>query len=278
MCNPIFRQYVYYHCAKVSKGCKQTSITAFQIEKQTVDFLNQIKISDAFRKYAVQYLRELHEREAATVAGTLRATRKAHGECLRRMQNLIDLKTSPANADQTLISDEEYATQRLKLMNEKAQLEAVLNNEHDAMQPLLLAQKALDFAHTAVARFQTGDSATKKEILSTLGSNLTLKDKILNIEAKKPFTILKKLHTPQGRRIARIEPAINGSNIHQSGSFRSVNPPVRGGRDDVRTKSPFLNKSMRSIYRFYKKFTQTPSVIFPDWSMSGEKSLKDWKN
>jgi len=51
-------------------------------------------------------------------------------------------------------------------------------------------EKALTVACTVRDRFRGGDAETKKEILHSVGSNLTLTDKILHVQALEPFLVL----------------------------------------------------------------------------------------
>lgn len=104
---------------------------------------------------------------------------------------LIRLKTSPQNADGSLLSNEEYSRQRLELLREKVRLEALSSNPgQEADRCLELSKKIFKFACYARHWFRNGDNQTKREVLSALYSNLTLKDKNLLILAKGPFRIL----------------------------------------------------------------------------------------
>ena len=54
-----------------------------------------------------------------------------------------------------------------------------------------LSRNLFLFSNRAKFWLVHGDQAKKRLILSTVGSNLTLKDKILSIDARKPFNILR---------------------------------------------------------------------------------------
>jgi len=89
--------------------------------------------------------------------------------------------------------------------------------------------------------FAKGDLKAKKEILSAIGSNLTLKDKKLFIEAKNPFLILEKslprIHAVQ----LKFEPEKIGSIKAQSATFGVWKAPRLPGQDDVRTLEPYFD-------------------------------------
>ncbi len=207
MKNPKFPRYSYYHCSKSKiPRCTQKVVSGDVLEAQIDQFLARIQISEKFRDWALKYLHELHEKEHATRNEIIQAQQKAYNDCVRRIDNLVKLKTSPDNGDGNLLSDDEYGRQRNHLLKEKAALEEMLNDAgHRIDQWVKLSERTFEFACTVRERFAKGDAKTKKEILSTVGSNLILKDKILSIEAKKPFFILENSLSDSESQIAEIE-------------------------------------------------------------------------
>lgn len=71
---------------------------------------------------------------------------------------------------------------------------------------LELSTKTFNFACYARLRFQIGTLHEKKEILSTIGSNLVLKDKILSLSVPKPFVALKEAKVETDRIVASFKP------------------------------------------------------------------------
>jgi hypothetical protein len=148
----------------------------------------------------------------------------------------VRLKTAPENGDGTLLSDEEYGRQRFQLLKEKAHLEELFRDTgHRVEQWLTLVEKIFDFACSTREWFAAGDLAVKKEILSAISSNLTLRDKMLCVEAKKPFLILEQSlsRLPDERR--GFEPQKNGSTTGQIASLQGISHSRLAQRDDVRT-------------------------------------------
>ena len=124
MSNPLFLHYTYYHCTKNTNiRCSQGSIRGDDLERQIKGQLARSRISPRFRDWALKYLQELHCEELASLNGIKQSRQKAYGECLLQIENLVKLKTSPQNADGSLLSDEEYSSRRLALLQEKARLE-----------------------------------------------------------------------------------------------------------------------------------------------------------
>lgn len=191
MSKPVFRDYTYYHCARRKGGCAQRGIEAANLEEQIVAQLRRIEISDKFKAWSFKYLDEIHREDRATAGHATESRERAYADCLKRLDNLIRLKTSPANTDGNLLSDEEYAKQRRELLDEKAVMEKSPKDERaEAERALRESQEIFEFAAGACEKFTQGDFRAKKQILATMGSHQTLLEKKLLIEAKKPFVWL----------------------------------------------------------------------------------------
>ncbi len=250
-----FLHYTYYHCTRNKhRKCTQKSVSGQELERQIDRYLQRIQISERFKDWAVAYLDELHEKESASRNEVISAQQNAYKRCLGRIDNLVKLKTSPNNADGSLLSDSEYGEQRLELLKEKAALEESLSDAgHRVGKWLRLSENVFEFACTARARFAEGNPTTKKEILSTIGSNLTLKAKKLCIEAAKPFFLLEKSFSPEEYRNEPIEPENCGSPQGRKRRKASPRPRVLGDVDDVRTLTRRQRHLVRSVYQFFEK-------------------------
>ena len=208
MTNPKFLHYTYYHCTKSGRPtCKQKSVSGIELEKQINAYLTRIHISKKIKTYCIQYLHELFDQEGVTRQVIIETQQKAYQNCIQEIDSLVGLKTSHNNADGSQLSDVEYGNRRAKLLKEKAALEELLRDAGQRIeQQLKLSEQIFEFACTAQERFAKGNTKTKKEMLATFGSNLTLKDKMLIIEAKEPFFILEKSNTGENLETMPIEP------------------------------------------------------------------------
>ena len=140
------------------------------------------------------------------------------------------------------------------MLKEKAALERLLNDAGPrAEQQLQLAEQTFEFACIVQDRFAQGDPKTKKEILTTVGSNLILRDKKLLIEARKPFFILGNALFPENPVIPPIEPqkikAAQGQNIPSLLS----RPCMRGDRDEDRAWQDKAERAAALIYAHFRK-------------------------
>ena len=261
MKDPKFLHYIYYHCSKSKNPrCLQGSITSKQLEGEVDAFLSRISISQRFKDWAITYLQELHEQENKADSHIAKTQQRAYDDCLQRLKNLLLLKTSPENIDGFLLSDEEYSKQRYELLHEKSRLERFLHTDSSVPDWSQHAERTFEFASRARGWFAEGGSQTKKEILSTVGSNLTLRDKKLTIEARNPFLILEESLPPLKDHIPTIEPGILGGNIERNESLGLNGLTLRGGRDDVRTYERKAKSLVKKIYAFFKKVKEHFSI------------------
>jgi len=264
MVRPVLLQYTYYHCSRSQNPrCPEKSLSGEKMEKQIDAYLARIQISERFKAWAVKYLHELYDKEIESRTSIIEAQQNAYNDCLRRIDNLVKLKTSPGNAEGSLLSDEEYGRQRLTLLKEKSSLEELLRDAgHRVERWVTLAEEIFEFACEVRKRFATGDTKTKKQILATIGSNLILKGKILRIEAKKPFFILEESLSHEKSENRTIEP----DNIVVAQGRNRADDPDRprglGGLHDVRTLERSLGrqyqKLVKEVYMFFELRSRCP--------------------
>ena len=253
--NPTFLHYTYYHCSRSEKPrCLQKCVGGAELERQIGEHLARTHISEKFKEWAVKYLHELHEKESRTRNDVIRTQQKAYQECLRRIDNLVKLKTSPNNADGSLLSDAEYGQQRVELLKEKAAWEELAQDAgHRVEQWINLTEQTFEFACNAQSRFTQGDTQTKKSILATMGSNLTLKDKILSIEAREPFFILENSMSDEKPESNPIEPENTSLTKGQNEASDASCPGWGGNRNDVRAYQHQAERAAALIYAHFKK-------------------------
>ncbi len=174
------KRYDYYHCTGKKKyiNCSQKQVILEQdLEKQIDSELTKYTILPEFKDWALEILNKNNDKE-------IESRSKIHETQIKTLldtQKQLDGLTQMRYRD--LINDEEYLNEKTKLQSQIAQLKNKLREtETRAESWLELTEKTFDFATYARIRFANGDLNIKKEILSALGSNCTLKDKILSIQ------------------------------------------------------------------------------------------------
>ena len=210
-------KYIYYHCTKrKNPNCTQGSIEEKELEKQIDEELSKIQISDKFKNWAIKYLNELNNKEAGDRNAILSSTQEAYKDIVKRIDNLVGLKISTQNSDNSLLSDEEFKIQKQILLKEKSTLEEKLNDTGDRITKWLeFSEKTFDFATYAKYRFAKGTPEEKRKIFAGLGSNLILKDRIIAVKLEKPLEYMQELKIEEDKNWLMLEPAKKADNTIQ---------------------------------------------------------------
>ena len=225
-------EYVYYHCTKrrPSVSCSQRVVQVGELERQIVAFLDTITISQRLADWAVHRVRELGDEEREKDRSSVDSQRRRLAACSRELKELIDIRL------RGLLSDDEYLIKKRELEEERVHLQELLNNV-DGQQSLALDQAvdAFRFAQTARARFEQGSADAKRLVLQYVGSNLSLKDRILTIQPQKPlFFIQRTISSPRDKKLM-FEPMNFSEPQRQNGSQSREVSIWRGLVDEVRT-------------------------------------------
>jgi DNA invertase Pin-like site-specific DNA recombinase len=175
--------YTYYHCSKRRHDyhCGQPVVSAENLEAQLMEFLKGLTIADALHRWAETHL----EQEKQSRAKVLETARRSLSQAARSTESQIANLTSLRLRD--LLTDEEYTKTRTSLLQEQQRIIQTKKDNENGDSWFEPSQLLVSFNNILVSRFAEGDSATKRLIVEIVGSNLTLTDKKLNIEARKPF-------------------------------------------------------------------------------------------
>jgi site-specific DNA recombinase len=187
--------YVYYHCTRRSHAekCTEPSVELKSLERQIANFLQSVDIDFRFEGWVLDQTAIDADRIEAEEDARNQSLRAALTETGKQLNELTGLRV------RNLLTDEEFVRQRQELQQEQLRLrEKVTETDmlHDPFEPF---SELVSFSHRAAEWFSHGDDQSKRLILETVGSNLFLKDKILNVEAKKPFASLAKTTTVPSR-------------------------------------------------------------------------------
>lgn len=193
-------RYIYYHCTKrrLDPRCPQPSIEATALEQQIQTFLNSLILDPVVETYVRDQiaagddaLKQEHEARRLSLQRALDAT-------AGQLNELTGLRL------RNLLSDDEYLTRRQSLQQERFRLQESIHEieaSRDRFEPF---DTCISFSNKAANWFPLADDGTKRLILETVGSNLFLKDKKLNIQAKQPFEHLAKIGSSP-RRLADVD-------------------------------------------------------------------------
>ncbi|MDA1193372.1 MAG: recombinase family protein, partial [Candidatus Poribacteria bacterium] len=232
MPNPVLLRYVYYRCTKRREdvACSQGGIEVTKLQEQIDDRLSRVQISQKYLDWAIKHLRQVHRTESRDRHATLKSQQKAYREVCRRLDGLMEMRMREE------ITEDEFREKKTRLTDEKARYAELLNDtDHRQKRWLDLTERTFRFARYARFWFAEGDDAHKREILTTLGSNLVLMDKKLSIDAAKPFSILERRPDPATTEMRTFEPVQNGSVKRNSEASDAPNPGWLSEWDTIRT-------------------------------------------
>ncbi len=198
----------YYRCTK-KKGvvCTQPYINAKKLEAQVCEYLEKIKISEKFVRWAVKWINDANGEQMEAKKAQIIALQKDYNDVLKMIDNLLNLKISPGNIDGAMLSEEKYKEKNTELMTKKKKLKKALNKIDklvDEWIEFIIA--AFNFTVTAQKRFKEGDMNDKKIILRAIGSNLYLLNGELTIQPRQPFIAIEKAVNEMKKQNKPLEP------------------------------------------------------------------------
>ena len=179
--------YTYYRCTKKKRDikCNQEAIPAKDLEGQMGGYLEQIHVPQRLLEVALEHLQKEQMRDRERDTDIKDSLDKSQKDSLRRLDNLNQMRL------RDLIGDEEYLSEKRKLIDEKTRLERNLGSlANGTNNPDDLTTKAFRFAHEALEKFRSGTPEIKKGIIREIGSNFLLKNKKLKIDVVKPFSLI----------------------------------------------------------------------------------------
>lgn len=180
-------RYVYYHCTHKGRTvrCREKSVEERSLETQILEFLKEVFISDDDLRAPLAVIEEERRNERRAEDAIARSAEQALAACERSLDNLTKLRY------REMIGDEEFVRQKSELASEQRLLQERLQGlKTDRwIEP---SRNLFLFSNRAVFWLTHGTVKEKRLILATIGSNLSLRDKKLSIDANNPFRLLPK--------------------------------------------------------------------------------------
>lgn len=211
-------------------SCAQPCTAVDKLENQYRDILASITIPEAFQEWAIAEIKKDQEKMIVDRGQTLLMQRKEYDACLRERDNLVEKYLEGK-------VPEDYYNRKLAELEKKSEslksiAEGVDQRVYERLEEI---NSDLAFAVTANKRFAEGDDTVKREIISYLGSNLVLTNKILDIELKRPLEQVQKIAKKIVAVSKRFEPLEKIDNKVQFMDYLTYNPVLGSLRDRVRT-------------------------------------------
>ncbi|MFA5986500.1 MAG: recombinase family protein [Parcubacteria group bacterium] len=195
--------YTYYHCTRrKDPNCPERKVVEEKkLEGQIMDFIENMDVPPGFKDWAVRYLRDRYSEELAADKRILDGQITAVETADKKLSRLMDMRLNNE------ISEAEFAAKKTEITKEKENFKSAIKDMPTQTETWLdRLEKALDVSEDIARRFKDGDDKTKKQILANLGSNLTIINKLFNVEAKNPILACQKLSKASQSIIGRFEP------------------------------------------------------------------------
>lgn len=175
--------YTYYHCTRWPRHdrCYEPSVQAGELERQIVQFLREISVTDRIHRWVVEKLDHVAAQDKDTATTRLQSLEKTRASLETETENLTKLRI------RDMITDDEYLEQRQELERERIKITQSLKDAGKPQSTFEPSRMLISFSNRAVSWFRAGDAQIKRLIFTIALSNPRLNDKKLSIDARKPF-------------------------------------------------------------------------------------------
>jgi site-specific DNA recombinase len=182
-----FKYFTYHHCTHRRGNCNEKPVTDEDLKGLLYNLVGETQIDNEVWQLGIQLVREKYKAEVEKNKNRHYYFSHEQQRIRDRIQKLIDMR---ANEE---LTKEEFLQQKEKFLNQLASFENKAKDSNQSLKTWLELME--DFFNTAFqARdvIEKGTPEAKQKVLSKIGENFLLKDKILTFSFKKPYDILLK--------------------------------------------------------------------------------------
>lgn len=186
--NGTVHRYIHYHCTRNKKGvkCTQGVIQEPKLVAQITQKLGEIEIPEEFHDFGMRWMETENKKQAQNTGNILSKLQKDYLECKATIDGLIDMRARKE------LGEDDYKRRLSEAQKDKARLEGLTRDVGGQIDGwIATVNDGFQFVEHAKEKFKNGAPETKRAILSTLGSNLTLKDRILSIDVENALLPMK---------------------------------------------------------------------------------------
>jgi DNA invertase Pin-like site-specific DNA recombinase len=176
-------RYTYYHCTRRRRDyvCRQPSVELRALEAQVLDFLAEIALPEQTARFTIDRMERLAQSTTTDHASERQSIERALASVATQLRNLTRLRV------RDVLDDAEFLEERAQLEREQIRLRHSLEQLSRGGSWFEPARALVFFNTGLVSRFERANPVEKRLVLQTVGSNPTLRDRKLLLEAKKPF-------------------------------------------------------------------------------------------
>jgi len=199
--NGNIHHYVYYGCTKRRGACKQMPVTERQITANTEKILSDIQMPSSIHNFMREWARRENDKQYASVYAQQEANKKAHELIQKKIDGLIDMRSTG------LITDDEFQSRRSQLDEENGRIQQLINNTDKNTETWLgTSDNLFTFAEQAVKRFKNATPEHQRGILLSLGWNLAITEKQLDLTRESWIEPVKQIAKGVNEHLSASEP------------------------------------------------------------------------
>jgi DNA invertase Pin-like site-specific DNA recombinase len=176
-------RYTYYHCTRkrLEVRCRQSAIRAEVVEEQIATFVSGFRIKPRTHAWLLKQLECRMAHKGAEEQLSRAALERESDQLQRERENLTTLRL------RDLIDDTEFLRQKTRIETEQRRVELAVAAAEQGADWIEPARTVISACEAMVFWLRSADNSVKRQILETIGSNPTLKDKKILFEAAFPF-------------------------------------------------------------------------------------------
>ena len=197
------KTYVYYHCTKKKKGkdCLfQKPLTIDELENQIEMDIEEKTIISEFQQWALEILNKQNDKEITDRTKIYEMQHQSVVETQKELDSLTRMRYKELIDDTTFIKERDILTTSIMKLKEKLR-----ETENRAERWLELTEKTFHFATYARKAFVNGSLDQKREILTALGWNFSIKGKKLTISTHEWFVPIENNYPELEKEYKRLE-------------------------------------------------------------------------
>lgn len=224
------KQYVYYHCThkKKSMDCKQSPLTLPDLENQMLLNLQRYTILPKFEQWAIEILNSRTYENQREKRSLEEMQKKSLSDTRKELENLIRMRCRELIDETSFIQEQDILQKRIGGLTSQLSVEPDQKSTENT-------QRAFHFLSNAFNAFTNGTSKSKREIISAVGQNFSLKDKILNVEAVEWLKLIEKDYSSLEEEYNRIELNKSLDSSDQNSAIASLILRMSGIVEAIRT-------------------------------------------
>ncbi len=223
------KTYVYYFCTKKKRGVKclhAKPVRLEDLEEQIEAEIEKYTILPEFRQWALDILAKQNNTEINDRAKVYEMQHASFTETQKELDNLTRMRYKDMIDDETFVKESNILKDKIAKIKD-----ALRQTETRAEKWLELTEKTFHFATYARSAFLNGNSRQKREILTALGWNFSIKDKKLLIEPNEWLVPIAKAYPALESEYRRLELTKNLTFEAKNEALVAINAQWRARRD-----------------------------------------------